>query len=87
MHAYSKPVLRLSTIQSASFVQLVHDYERELIRAGYNHVVARLHLHPDLRRGVFQVEDKLIAWLSGRKLSGVNPWEDPVNSQLATPNS
>lgn len=33
-------------------------------------------LPPELRRGVFQVEDKLIAWLSGQKLSGVNPWED-----------
>lgn len=41
-------------------------------------------LPPDLRRGVFQVEDKLIAWLAGRKLSGVNHWEDPANSQLAT---
>jgi site-specific recombinase XerD len=41
-------------------------------------------LPPDLRRGVFQVEDKLIAWLTGRKLSGVNHWEDPANSQLAT---
>lgn len=36
-------------------------------------------LPPELRRGVFQVEDKLIAWLSGSKLSGVNPWEDPKN--------
>ena len=36
-------------------------------------------LPPDLRRGQFQVEDKLIAWLSGRKLSGVNSWEDPQN--------
>jgi len=33
-------------------------------------------LPPDLRRGVFRVEDKLIAWLAGQKLSGVNPWED-----------
>jgi integrase/recombinase XerD len=32
-------------------------------------------LPPDLRRG----EDKLIAWLSGKKLSGVNSWEDPPN--------
>jgi integrase/recombinase XerD len=40
-------------------------------------------LPPDLRRGTFPVEDKLIAWLSGRKLSGVNPWEDPTNSELA----
>jgi len=36
-------------------------------------------LPPQLRRGVFQVEDKLIAWLSGPKLSGVNPWEVPTN--------
>ena len=40
-------------------------------------------LPPDLRRGTFPVEDKLIAWLSGRKLSGVNPWEDTTNSELA----
>jgi integrase/recombinase XerD len=33
-------------------------------------------LPPELRRGVFQVEDKLIAWLAGRKLSGVDPWPD-----------
>jgi len=39
-------------------------------------------LPPDLRRGMFPVEDKLIAWLSGRKLSGVNPWEDATNSEL-----
>ncbi len=39
-------------------------------------------LPPDLRRGVFPVEDKLIAWLAGRKLSGVNPRKDPTNSEL-----
>ena len=39
-------------------------------------------LPPDLCRGMFPVEDKLIAWLSGRKLSGVNPWEDATNSEL-----
>lgn len=33
-------------------------------------------LPPELRRGVFQIEDKLIAWLVGQKLSGVDPWED-----------
>ncbi|MEJ2388651.1 MAG: tyrosine-type recombinase/integrase [Chromatiaceae bacterium] len=44
-------------------------------------------LPPDLRRGTFPVEDKLIAWLSGRKLSGVNPWEDPKNTELATKDS
>jgi hypothetical protein len=44
-------------------------------------------LPPELRRGVFQVEDKLIAWLAGQKLSGVNPWQDPMNSRSAAPNS
>lgn len=33
-------------------------------------------LPPELRRGIFQVEDKLIAWLAGQKLCGVNPWDD-----------
>ena len=44
-------------------------------------------LPPDLRRGVFQVEDRLIAWLSGQKISGVPPWPEPVNDALAGPNS
>lgn len=44
-------------------------------------------LPPELRRGVFQVEDKLIAWLSCRKLSGVDPWEDPANKGGAAPSS
>ena len=44
-------------------------------------------LPPELRRGVFQVEDKLIAWLAGRKLSGVNSWEDPTANGVAAPNS
>jgi site-specific recombinase XerD len=44
-------------------------------------------LPPDLRRGVFQVEDRLIAWLSGKKLSGVDPWPEPVIERLATPHS
>jgi hypothetical protein len=39
-------------------------------------------LPPDLRRGTFPVEDKLIAWLSGRKLSGVMLWNDAKNSEL-----
>lgn len=38
-------------------------------------------LPPDLRRGTFPVEDKLIAWLSGRKLSGVIPWEEARNTE------
>ena len=44
-------------------------------------------LPPDLRRGVFQVEDKLIAWLSGQKISGVQPWQEPANQGLLAPDS
>jgi integrase/recombinase XerD len=44
-------------------------------------------LPPEMRRGVFQVEDKLIAWLSGRKLCGVTPWEDPAPNRAGTANS
>ncbi len=44
-------------------------------------------LPPDLRRGVFQVEDKLIAWLAGQKLSGVDPWKDPTDGRPAAQNS
>jgi site-specific recombinase XerD len=44
-------------------------------------------LPPNLRRGVFQVEDRLIAWLSGKKLSGVHPWPEPTVDGLPAPNS
>jgi integrase/recombinase XerD len=44
-------------------------------------------LPPDLRRGTFQVEDKLIAWLTGQKLSAVNSRENPANSEPAAPDS
>ena len=44
-------------------------------------------LPPDLRQGMFPVEDKLITWLSGRKLSGVNPWENPTTSEIAAEDS
>jgi site-specific recombinase XerD len=44
-------------------------------------------LPPDLRRGVFQVEDRLIAWLSGKKISGVDPWPEPVIERLGTRDS
>ena len=40
-------------------------------------------LPPDLRRGVFPVEDKLIAWLAGGKQSAVDSWKNPANSELA----
>lgn len=45
MHTYSKPILGLSAIRSASVVELVHDYETELVRTGYNPHVVRFHLH------------------------------------------
>ena len=44
-------------------------------------------LPANLRRGVFQVEDRLIAWLSGEKISGVHPWQEPTNQRIAVPDS
>ena len=44
-------------------------------------------LPPNLRRGVFQVEDRLIAWLSGKKISGVTPWPQPAIERRTVPNS
>jgi len=44
-------------------------------------------LPPDLRRGVFQVEDRLIAWLAGKKISGADPWPEPVIERLVAPHS
>jgi len=44
-------------------------------------------LPPDLRRGVFQVEDRLIAWLSGEKISGVQPRQEPENPGIPAPDS
>ena len=46
MHVhYSKPVLGLSAIRSPILRSLFGEYERRLIRSGYNDKVARLHLH------------------------------------------
>ena len=53
MHAYSKPVLGLSAVRSASFLELVHDYQTELVRAGYNPFVVRFHLHSVAHFGVW----------------------------------
>ena len=44
-------------------------------------------LPPDLRRGVFQVEDRLIAWLSDQKLCGGEPWKAPANQWTPAPDS
>jgi site-specific recombinase XerD len=53
MHTYSKPILGLSAIRSASFVELVDDYETELVRTGYNPHVVRFHLHSVAHFGVW----------------------------------
>jgi integrase/recombinase XerD len=45
MYTYLKPILGLSDIRSATFLQLVHDYEKALVKSGYNPYVVRLHLH------------------------------------------
>lgn len=44
-------------------------------------------LPPDLRRGVFRVEDRLIAWLSGKNLSGASPRPAPMIDGVAASNS
>ena len=96
MQAYSKPILGLLTIQSATFVELFKTTERSLSSSGTTTTwrgcifarscIIEKALPPDRRRGTFSVEDKLIIWLSERKLSGVNPWEDPqiANSRFRT---
>ena len=53
MQAYSKPILGLSTIQSATFVELFQDYGKELVQADYNCLVARLHLRSVAHFGVW----------------------------------
>ena len=53
MQAYSKPILGLSAIQSATFVELFQDYRKELAQAGYNPCVARLHLRSVAHFGVW----------------------------------
>ena len=44
-------------------------------------------LPPDLRRGVFHVEDRLIAWLSDAKISAVQPCKKPAGQGIAVPDS
>ncbi len=53
MQAYSKPILGLSAIQSATFVGLFQDYQKALAQAGYNPYVARLHLRSVAHFGVW----------------------------------
>ena len=53
MYTYSKPVLGLSEIQSASFLKLFHGYETALAGSGYNPHVTRFHMHAIAHFGVW----------------------------------
>ena len=53
MQRYSKPILGLSAIRSEQFAALLHDYEEDLVRAGYNLHVRRLHLQTLAHFGVW----------------------------------
>lgn len=53
MHAYSKPILGLTSIRSARYLRLIGEYERELAESGYNGMVVRQHLHSIAHLGVW----------------------------------
>ena len=53
MQAYPESRLGLETIQSARFLELFQDYGKELVQAGYNPGVARLHLRSVVHFGVW----------------------------------
>jgi integrase/recombinase XerD len=53
MQAYPESRLGLETIQSARFLELFRDYGKELVQAGYNPGVARLHLRSVVHFGVW----------------------------------
>ena len=53
MYAYSKPIPWISAIRSQRFVALLCDYEGELVRAGYNAHVTRLHLRSVAHFGIW----------------------------------
>ena len=44
-------------------------------------------LPPDLRRGLFHAEDRLIAWLSGEKISRVHDGQEPQQQEFAVHDS
>jgi len=50
---YSRPVAGLSAIRSQTFQQLSGEYEGRLLRTGYHHQVARLHLQSIAHFGVW----------------------------------
>ncbi|MQA92739.1 MAG: tyrosine-type recombinase/integrase [Gemmatimonas sp.] len=53
MHAHSRSVPRRSAVRSATFVELFHGYQRELVQAGYKQHVARLHHRSIVHFGVW----------------------------------
>jgi site-specific recombinase XerD len=53
MHTYTKPVVGLSNIRSAVFLELFDDYKDKLDQAGYSHHTARFHLHSIAHFGVW----------------------------------
>lgn len=53
MSAYKKPILGLSTIRSASFLELFGDYRRQIVEAGYHEVHVRLHLQSVAHFGIW----------------------------------
>jgi integrase/recombinase XerD len=70
MQTYSKAVLGLSAIRSASFVELVHDHERELVGTGYNAHVVRFHLHSVAHFGVWlQLEGAELGAIDGETVA------------------
>jgi site-specific recombinase XerD len=53
MYNYSKPIQGLSSVRSASFLELVSDYEAALVASGYNPHVVRFHLHSVAHFGIW----------------------------------
>jgi site-specific recombinase XerD len=53
MQTYSKPIPGLSAIQSSTFVGFFRDYGQELVQAGYNRQVVRLHLRSVAHFGIW----------------------------------
>ena len=75
-HAHKKPILGLSTIRSAVFLEHFGDYERQLATAGYCDIAARLHLHSVAHFGVWleregvpleAIDDGTVAEFSGHR--------------------
>ena len=62
---YSRPVAGLSAIWSQTFQELFGEYEGRLLRTGYHHQVARLHLQSIAHFGVWiELEGTLLSVFS-----------------------